>query len=183
MVGELGGALDVITYTYDADGELTGAADNYATLTFTYDSGGNQLTAATSGPGTGQPSVTLTSAYDELHERTSLSDNLSSPGIATYTYDAGQLLTEITTSYGGTAGPQVVYTYDPANRMTAESRTIGSSGTSVNTSFSYDAADRQTTITDYVSGGRSPGDLCLQLRQCQPGHDHGRRRRHVHVHV
>ncbi len=45
-----------ITYTYDADNELTGAADSYATLTFTYDSGGYQLTAATSGPGTGQPS-------------------------------------------------------------------------------------------------------------------------------
>ena len=28
-----------ITYTYDAYNELTGAADAYATLTFTYDSG------------------------------------------------------------------------------------------------------------------------------------------------
>ena len=50
-----------ITFTYDADNELTGAADAYATLTFTYDSGGNEITAATSGPGTGQSSVTLTS--------------------------------------------------------------------------------------------------------------------------
>ena len=41
---------NVITYTYDADNELTGVADNYATLTFTYDSGGNLLTAATSRP-------------------------------------------------------------------------------------------------------------------------------------
>ena len=42
---------EMITYTYDADNELTGAADAYATLTFTYDSGGNQITSATSGPG------------------------------------------------------------------------------------------------------------------------------------
>ena len=32
----------------------------------TYDSGGNQLSVATSGPGTGQPSVTLTSGYDPI---------------------------------------------------------------------------------------------------------------------
>ncbi len=63
-VSSSGGALNLISYSYDADNELTGAADNYATLTFGFDSGGNQITAATSGPGTGQPSVTLTSAYD-----------------------------------------------------------------------------------------------------------------------
>ena len=64
-----------ITYTYDADNELTGAADAYATLTFTYDSGGNEITAATSGPGTGQPSVTLTSGYNAQHSLTSVTDN------------------------------------------------------------------------------------------------------------
>ncbi|MFI5459013.1 MAG: hypothetical protein ACHRXM_26590 [Isosphaerales bacterium] len=78
-----------ITYTYDADRELTGAADAYATLTFTYDSGGNEITAATSGPGTGQPTVTLTSGYNAQHSLTSVTDNLSSQGITTYVYDAG----------------------------------------------------------------------------------------------
>ena len=66
-----------ITYTYDADNELTGANDGFATLTFTYDSGGNELTAATSGPGTGQPSVTLTSGYNAQHSLTSVADNIS----------------------------------------------------------------------------------------------------------
>ena len=66
-----------ITYTYDADNELTGAADAYATLTFTYDSGGNEITSATSGPGTGQPSVTLTSGYNAQHSLTSVTDNVS----------------------------------------------------------------------------------------------------------
>ena len=60
-----GGTTNLITYTYDADNELTNVTDNYATLTITYDTGGNQLTVATSGPGTGQPSVTLTSGYDQ----------------------------------------------------------------------------------------------------------------------
>ena len=66
-----------ITYTYDADNELTGAADAYATLTFTYDSGGNELTSATSGPGTGQPSVTLTSTYNPQNNLASVTDNVS----------------------------------------------------------------------------------------------------------
>ena len=48
---------------------MTGAADNYATLTFTYDSGGNQTSAATSGPGTGQPSVSLSYQYDPSGRR------------------------------------------------------------------------------------------------------------------
>jgi len=146
-----GGALDVITYSYDADNELTGARDSYATLTFTYDSGGNQLTAATSGPGAGQPSVTLTSGYNAQNMRTTLSDNLTSSGITTFTYDAAERLTEVASTYGGTAGPQVVYTHDQANRLTSESRTIASSDASVNTTYSYDAANRQTTITDWLS--------------------------------
>ena len=38
----------------------------------------------------------------------------------------------------------------PNNQISAQSRTIGGSGTAVNTSYSYDSADRQTTITDYL---------------------------------
>ncbi len=90
---------------------MSTAADplGHATLTMTYDSGGNQLTIATSGPGTGQPSVTLTSGYDKVHNRTSLADNLSSAGLTTFQYDAANRLTTITTSQGGTSGPQVVF--------------------------------------------------------------------------
>ena len=45
--------------TYDADNEMTGASDSFATLTFTYDADGDVQTAGTAGPGTGQPSVLL----------------------------------------------------------------------------------------------------------------------------
>ncbi len=123
-------------------------------MTFTYDSGGNELTSATSGPGTGQPSVTLTSTYNPQNNLASVTDNVSgNVGITTYLYDAGQRLTTITTSYNGTSGPEIVTAYAPNNQISAQLRTIGGSGTAVNTSYGYDAADRQTTITDYVSGG------------------------------
>ena len=59
-------------------------------------------------------------------------------------------MTKVATSYGGTAGPQVAFGYDSGGRMTSADRTIGGSGDSVNTSYGYDAANRQTTITDSV---------------------------------
>jgi RHS repeat-associated protein len=101
----------------------------------------------------GQPNVTLTSGFDALGDRTSLSDSLASIGLETLSYDSADRLTTITTSYGGTSGPQVVFGYDAANQLTSLSRTIGGSGTAVNTTMSYDNADRVTTITHQVGGG------------------------------
>ena len=84
---------------------MTGAADSFATLTFTYNNDGWLPTDATSGPGSGQPTVTLTYSYDQLGDETSVTDSLSSQGITTYTYNAAQQMTGITTSYGGTCRP------------------------------------------------------------------------------
>jgi RHS repeat-associated protein len=59
------------------------------------------------------------------------------------------------------AGPQVAFGYDSGGRLTSADRTIGGSGTSVSTGFSYDAANRETGINDQVttfsSGGTSGG--------------------------
>jgi RHS repeat-associated protein len=139
-----------VTYTYDADNELTGAADSFATLTFTYDNDGRLATAATSGPGTGQPTVTLTYSHNQLGDETSVTDSLSSQGVTSYTYDEDQRLTLVTTTYGGTAGPQISFGYDNGSRLTSVSRQIGSSSTAtqVNTTIAYDAANRVVTMTD-----------------------------------
>ncbi len=126
---------------------MTGAADGFATLTFTYDSDGNVKSSATSGPGSGQPTVLLSYTYDAAGSETSLTDNLSSAGVTTLTYDLDERVSQIASAYGGTAGPQVAFNYDPASRMTSALRTVGGTGTSVNTSYSYDGAGRQTTIT------------------------------------
>ena len=140
---------------------MTGAADSYATLTFTYNKDAELATEATSGPGTGQPTVTLTYSYDQLGDETSVSDSLSSQGITTYAFDVAQRVTTITTSYGGTTGPEVTYTYDGANRMTNEFRTIGgtvsTTSDGIGTVYSYDSANRVVTIADnawqrYLSG-------------------------------
>ncbi len=126
---------------------------NYATITHAHDSGGNMLTDSTSG-GTGQPSVTLTSGYDAYHDRITLTDNIAgNAGLATFQYAAAFRLTNISASYNGTAGPQVILGYDPGNRQNSISRTIGGSGTAVNTSIVYDAANRIGTITDQTGTG------------------------------
>ncbi len=107
----------------------------------------------TSGPGTGQPTVTLTYGYDQLGDETSVTDSLSSQGITSLAYDADQRVTGITQSFGGTAGPQVLFGYDPGSRLTTITRQIGSSNyaTEVNTAITYDAANREVTTLNSVS--------------------------------
>ena len=72
------------------------------------------------------PAVTLTYSYDQLGDETSVTDSLSSQGVTSYTFDGARTPTAISTSYGGTAGPQVQYTYDEANRLTFVSRSASS---------------------------------------------------------
>jgi RHS repeat-associated protein len=138
-------------------------------LTFTYDNDGRLSTEVTSGPGTGQPTVTLTYSYDQLGEETSVTDSLSSQGITTYSYDNAQRLNKITTSYGGTAGPQISFNYDNGGRLTSTARQIGSGSfaTHVDTTVTYDAANRVATTTHGVSvygfGGWSTTPLATQV--------------------
>ena len=152
------GILESITYTYDKAGELTNAQDPNSLLTFTYDSGGRLLTASTSGPNSGQPSVTLSYGHDPSGDLTSITDNLSGSGgegqgITSYAYDSALQLTTITQSLGGVAGPQVLISYDSGGRVTQEVRTIGGTGEQVLTTYSYDAANYVTGISNTASGG------------------------------
>ncbi len=79
----------------------------------------------TSGPGSGQPTVTLTYSYDQLGDVLSVSDSLSNQGVISYAYNANQQVTSITQSFGGTVGPQVTFGYDYASRLTSTSRQMG----------------------------------------------------------
>jgi RHS repeat-associated protein len=105
-------------------------------------------TAVTSGPGTNQPTVTLACAYNQAGERTSMTDSLSSQGVTSYTYDAAMRVTSIAQSFNGTVYPQVTLGYNAASLVTSMSRKVGTSSTAteVNTTFSYDNANRMVTI-------------------------------------
>jgi RHS repeat-associated protein len=172
-----GTALRTITYSYDTDHELIGASDPSGTLMMVYDGNGHLGTLVTSGPGTGQPTVTLTYSYDQLGDETSLTDSLASQGLTTYSYDLAQRLTTITASYGGTAGPQVLYTYDPANRLTNIWRSVSNNSDSIGTTYTYDNADRVVTISHVLkapNGGHS-GYTITPLATYVYGYDNANR--------
>ena len=83
--------------------------------------------------------------------------------------------TTIAASYGGTAGPQVALGYDPGNRLTSISRTIGGSGVEVSTTLSYDAANRLTTITDGSYDPNGSGGGTTPLATYVYGYDNANR--------
>ena len=122
----------------------------FISLNLTNGGGVRLLTEATSGPGTGQPSVTLSYGYDPSGDVTSISDSLSGTtysghGLTTFVYDNALRLTTISQSFGGTAGPLVTMAYDSGGLVTATNRTVGSSAT-VGSPTNYDAQNRVTSI-------------------------------------
>ena len=120
-------------------------------MTFAYDNGGNLQTEATSGPGSGQPSVTLTYSYDPSGDITSVKDSLSGSGatgqgITTYIYDHALQLTTIMQSAGGTAGPEVTMSYDAAGLVSRMFMSNHGTGNDRITLYGYDAAENMTSM-------------------------------------
>jgi len=146
---------ELITYTYDHDSRLTALTDANAKLTYTYDADGNRLTAVTSGSGTGQPTATLTYAYNPSNLIGTLTDSQSTAGVSTYNYDNAFRLTTFNYSLAGTASPQAIYSYDAANRLTT--MVAGAAGgAQTNMNVAYDNASRVTTLLHYYSNIHAP---------------------------
>jgi RHS repeat-associated protein len=168
-----GTAIYVATFVYDSDGHMTGANNPNATVTFTYDADGDLQTEASSGPGTGQPSVTLTYGYDPSGDVTSIKDSLSGSGgagqgITSFVYDNALRLTTITQSFGGTAGPQIVDSYNADGLISETARTVSGGTVSVNTTYSYDAANN---MTDICTQGQSHAPNDSITRAILPAYD------------
>jgi YD repeat-containing protein len=190
--GELTSATDrdgrLITYAYDGDGRLLGetwqvSGSTANVLTYSYDPNGNQLTAANyNGAYTmtydaldrlateKEPfNQTLTMSYDGASNRTVVQDSLG--GLTTSTYDAANRLTSRQTTgqaplrvdltytsrdqiasitrYSDLAGTHTIvysaYTYDGAERLTNLQHQNSSGGNLLNFTYTYDPASRVTT--------------------------------------
>ena len=151
------------TYNYDILGNLTGVTDtagNHTTITYNklgqkismsdpdmgvwhyeYDNF-NNLTAQQDARG-----QWLCFAYDKLNRLTGKKsgNNHTCTGgqtLATYTYDANSNRTTMTD-----AGGTVAYVYDARNRLTGETRTVNNGLGVFHTGYTYDNANRQTSIT------------------------------------
>jgi RHS repeat-associated protein len=156
----------IFTYTYDAANQLTEVNETDSRYTFTFDNMGR--VTGISSLGSNMPQVRLTNTYDPIGRRTAVEDNLSSAGKISFTYDAGNRVTNVKMTVGGTLGPQVTMAYDAANRLTSLSRQDGNAffppPNKVLTTFTYDNDDRVLTITHtYVPGSGSSSTLATYL--------------------
>ena len=88
-----GSPLDVFDYTYNADGELTAVSDNNSAYQYTYNADGEVTSQADVGS-PDLPTVTLTYDYDADGNRTSMDDSLG--GLVSFTYNARDELTNET---------------------------------------------------------------------------------------
>jgi YD repeat-containing protein len=137
------------SYGYDAANRLTSAADTNSAYTYAYDSS-NRLTGAGQTANSFTPAVLLSYGYDGLNNRTSLSDNLSTGDLITYTYDPDHHLTGAAWNIANSPKAQVTLGYDTRNRLTRIDRTATSSGAvDISTTIGYNADDLVTTITNY----------------------------------
>jgi RHS repeat-associated protein len=147
-----GSALNLVTITYDADGDTTQVHDANANYQYTYNADDEVSTFADNGT-TGLPLVTLTYGYDGDGNETSVTD--SQGGLLTLTYDARDELTNEQFSGTGLSAEAVTYAYDNAGRLTGLTRYSNLAETTevAATAYSYDHADRMTGIVDSNSTG------------------------------
>ena len=128
------------TFTYDAKDRLASKTDPLShTVSYGYD-GANNLTQVTDRNG-----KIATFGYDGLSRRTTaaygqtlVGGTPSSPdATVSYTFDAGNRITQVVDSVGGS----VSRSYDSLDRLTSETTPQGS------ISYGYDAASRRTSMT------------------------------------
>jgi RHS repeat-associated protein len=129
-----------IDYTYDALDRITNekwvsGGSTVNTLTFTYDSADNMLTALNN-------ASAYTMAYDALDHMTSVQEPFALT--LTYSYDAADNQTQRQDSFGGT----LTSVYDPLNRLSTR-EFGGTSQTPLRIDVTYTAQDQIATETRY----------------------------------
>jgi RHS repeat-associated protein len=130
---------DILTYVYDANGNLTQASNKAGTYTMGYDSLNRETSVQ------GLYNVTLSYVYDNAGNRTAVQDSFG--GYLTSTYDNNNRLS--TRSYTG-QGTSLSYdqVYDAAGYVTKVDRYSNAGGTTKvgETDYTYDSAGRVTNI-------------------------------------
>jgi RHS repeat-associated protein len=139
---------DILTYVYDANGNLTQASNKAGTYTLSYDSLNRETSVQ------GLYNVTLTFVYDNAGNRTAVQDSYG--GYLTSTYDNNNRLS--TRSYTG-QGTSLSYdqVYDSAGYVTKVDRYSNAGGTTKvgESDYTYDSAGRVTQIQHKDGSGTS----------------------------
>ena len=156
-----GTLVRTLSYTYDAASQLTAASDPDSSYAISYDNLGRVLTVDNNGT-SGVPRVILTSAYDVVGNRTSLSASVAGTAdfLNTFTHDALDRLTRVDQT-GQTGGntvseKRVDLVYNAIGQYTSIARykdTDGGTANEVATAgYSYDTLSRLTGLA-YTKGG------------------------------
>ncbi len=136
--------VNVVTYSYDNDGNLLTAADYNGTVTYTYDAL-DRVQSYTDIFG-----LTLTYSYDANDNLTQRTDSLG--GTLTYVYDnANRLTSEEYTGTGATGTiVRVDFGYDAANEQTSITwySNLAGTATVAASAYGYDNAGRLTSIVN-----------------------------------
>jgi RHS repeat-associated protein len=149
-----------ITFTYDTASQLLTASDPDSSYAYTYDKLGRVLTVDNDDT-PGAPNVVLTSAYDAMGNRTSLSATIDTTDdfLNTYTYDALNRVTRLDqdSQAGGNEvnEKRVDFSYNVGSQYTEIARfngLAGDAGDEVATStYTYDTLGRLTDL-EYENG-------------------------------
>jgi RHS repeat-associated protein len=136
---------NLITYSYDKNGNLTSVNDNFSALTFSYDAR-NRLISE-SNAGTPQiPQVILNYGYDGVGNVISLSDRINGTnrGTNNYSYDALHRLTQLTQSGSNVSNKRIDLTYNPLGQYDTISRYSDLSGNNLvnQSTYTYDSLNR-----------------------------------------
>ncbi|PIV26856.1 MAG: hypothetical protein COS37_04250, partial [Anaerolineae bacterium CG03_land_8_20_14_0_80_58_20] len=151
----------VVSFTYDAFGNLLTATRGGAIMTLTYDRAGRKLTMSDPDMGnwsyvydalgnmtrqTDARACATNLAYDALNRPTGKTySNCPSTPSVTYTYDAGTNGKGRRTSMGVTGGDYTSWTYDNRGRVLSENKQIPGGGQFI-TAFTYNLADLPVTM-------------------------------------
>ncbi len=144
-----GTTANVLTHTYDANGNELTAQDSHGVYTLVYDDA-NQVTSVQELFG-----LTLTMTYDAAGNRTRVQDSLG--GVTTSVYNAVHALTQ--RAFGGVSQIplRVDENYNARNQVTTLTRYSDLAGTTKvgEQLTSYDSAGRTTTINQRDGSGTS----------------------------
>ena len=130
-------------FEYDDVGNVTSVVDLDSALTFTYDLA-DRLTSASTTESASQPNITLSYTYDNLDNRTSMTN---STGTTTYEYDDLNRLKTLRNSDGQT----ITFEYDALSRRTELVLPNGAT-----TSYEYDPVGRLLGLAHQLAASDNP---------------------------
>jgi YD repeat-containing protein len=143
-----------LSFTHDALGRLTAAADPAASYDYQYDALGRRTSVTHDIAGVGFP-IVLASAYDAASNRTSLSATIDTTAdfMNQYTYDALHRMTRIeqsgVTSGNAVAEKRIDLSYDATSQYQTITRYADLAPTKLvaTSDYTFDAAGRLTALT------------------------------------